>query len=164
VRAGIIGILGVLFLSGCAATSTTLSPDLKAMQSRIEDLERQVAQKDQAIEELKYEVKELTYQVEGLDTGAVIEPDLSGASTTKTIKRKTAKTTASKKKGTLRVNVSVKTLQKALGNAGYYKGAIDGKIGRKTQKAIKAFQKDHRLKADGIVGKKTWAELKNYLD
>jgi hypothetical protein len=35
----------------------------------------------------------------------------------------------------------------------------DGKFGRKTEDAVKAFQTDHRLKADGIVGKDTWAVL-----
>lgn len=38
---------------------------------------------------------------------------------------------------------------------GYYTGAIDGKKGAKTTASIKAFQKGHGLKADGIYGKKT---------
>ena len=35
----------------------------------------------------------------------------------------------------------------------------DGKFGRTTEEAVKAFQTDHRLKADGIVGPATWAAL-----
>lgn len=35
----------------------------------------------------------------------------------------------------------------------------DGKFGAKTENAVKAFQKDHGLTADGIVGPKTWEAL-----
>lgn len=35
----------------------------------------------------------------------------------------------------------------------------DGKFGAKTETAVKAFQKDHGLTADGIVGPKTWEAL-----
>src|SRR3989338_7119292 len=39
-------------------------------------------------------------------------------------------------------------IQTALANAGYYSGAIDGKIGPMTQQAIKEFQAAHSLTAD----------------
>ncbi|MCM8794528.1 MAG: peptidoglycan-binding protein [Candidatus Omnitrophica bacterium] len=54
-------------------------------------------------------------------------------------------------------------IQTALRRAGYYDGPIDGKVGRKTTKAIKEFQRAHGLKADGKVGPKTWAALSQYL-
>ena len=54
-------------------------------------------------------------------------------------------------------------IQRALKKAGYYTGAIDGKAGPKTKKAIEDFQKAKGLKADGKVGPKTWAELEKYL-
>ena len=57
-----------------------------------------------------------------------------------------------------------KRIQKALNNAGYYEGKIDGKIGKMSRKAIKEFQADKGLKADGVVGSKTWAKLGTYLD
>lgn len=56
-----------------------------------------------------------------------------------------------------------KDIQKALKAAGFYTGAIDGKIGPRTKKAITDFQKAKGLKADGKVGPKTWAELEKYL-
>ena len=56
-----------------------------------------------------------------------------------------------------------KDIQKALKNAGFYTGAIDGKIGPKTKNAIVEFQKAKGLKADGKVGPKTWAALEKYL-
>jgi len=56
-----------------------------------------------------------------------------------------------------------KDIQKALKNAGFYSGSIDGKLGPKTKKAIEEFQLSKGLKADGKVGPKTWAELEKYL-
>ena len=50
-----------------------------------------------------------------------------------------------------------------LKRAGFYQGALDGKIGPKTKEAIKAFQKANQLEADGIVGRGTWAKLKKNL-
>ena len=55
-------------------------------------------------------------------------------------------------------------IQKALTEAGFYKGKIDGKIGPQTKKAIKAFQREKGLKPDGVVDSRTWAELNIYLE
>jgi peptidoglycan hydrolase-like protein with peptidoglycan-binding domain len=54
-------------------------------------------------------------------------------------------------------------IQTALKNAGYYNGAVDGKIGPKTRAAIEAFQQDMGLKADGVAGKQTKEKLHKYL-
>ncbi|MFH1189871.1 MAG: peptidoglycan-binding domain-containing protein [Candidatus Omnitrophota bacterium] len=56
-----------------------------------------------------------------------------------------------------------KDIQKALKAAGFYTGAIDGKIGPRTKKAIIDFQKANGLKADGKVGPKTLAALDKYM-
>lgn len=60
--------------------------------------------------------------------------------------------------------ITTKNIQKALYNAGFYKGKIDGVMGEKTKEAIKEFQKANGLKVDGVVGKKTWERLSKYLD
>ena len=54
-------------------------------------------------------------------------------------------------------------IQKALKGAGYYQGSVDGKIGPETRNSVKAFQRDHGLKVDGVVGQGTWGKLKAYL-
>ena len=54
-------------------------------------------------------------------------------------------------------------IQTALKNAGLYQGAIDGKIGPASKRAIEAFQTAHGLKADGKVGPRTWAALDPYV-
>lgn len=57
--------------------------------------------------------------------------------------------------------VYVKECQNDLISLGYDVGktGADGKFGRNTEKAVKAFQKDHSLKVDGIVGQLTWDAL-----
>jgi len=55
-------------------------------------------------------------------------------------------------------------IQKALKKAGYYNGAVDGKVGPGTRDAIASFQKDNGLTADGVCGRGTWAKLKSYLE
>ena len=57
-----------------------------------------------------------------------------------------------------------KQIQIALQKSGFYKGKIDGKIGPQTRQAIREFQKAKGLKVDGVVGQKTWNELKKYLE
>ena len=69
------------------------------------------------------------------------------------------------------VNVSYKTLrkndqgedvvmlQKALVELGYLSGAQDGIYGTGTQTAVKNFQKDYELDADGIAGRMTLEKL-----
>jgi peptidoglycan hydrolase-like protein with peptidoglycan-binding domain len=54
-------------------------------------------------------------------------------------------------------------IQKALKGAGYYKGALDGKIGATTKDALKSFQQDNGLSPDGVCGRRTWDKLKVYL-
>ena len=41
------------------------------------------------------------------------------------------------------------------------KYGADGKFGKQTEAAVKAFQKDNGLTADGVIGKKTWDALMN---
>ena len=55
-------------------------------------------------------------------------------------------------------------IQRALTKAGFNLGSIDGKMGPKTKKAIQAFQREHNLTVDGIVGAKTWEKLKTYIN
>ncbi len=49
----------------------------------------------------------------------------------------------------------VKTLQQSLITLGYLSGKADGVFGSQTKNAVKAFQRNNRLTADGVAGKKT---------
>ncbi|MFQ5604437.1 MAG: peptidoglycan-binding protein [bacterium] len=52
----------------------------------------------------------------------------------------------------------VKRLQKALQKAGF-DVAADGLFGQGTQNAVRSFQSQHSLEADGVVGSQTWQAL-----
>jgi len=57
-------------------------------------------------------------------------------------------------------NTNVERLQSALQQAGYYQDkTVDGDFGRGTVRAVQAFQRDHDLTDDGVVGQKTWDAL-----
>jgi peptidoglycan hydrolase-like protein with peptidoglycan-binding domain len=57
-----------------------------------------------------------------------------------------------------------KEIQIALKNAGFYSGAVDGKLGPMSKKAIEEFQKSNGLEADGKVGPRTWVALSKHLN
>jgi peptidoglycan hydrolase-like protein with peptidoglycan-binding domain len=57
--------------------------------------------------------------------------------------------------------VAVRGLQRMLLGRGYDVEEIDGRFGPKTETAVKAYQGDHELDVDGIVGPKTWDSLRD---
>lgn len=57
----------------------------------------------------------------------------------------------------------VRTLQTMLNLLGYNCGEVDGVYGRKTEAAVKAFQKTEKITVDGICGEETWKTL-NVMD
>ena len=54
---------------------------------------------------------------------------------------------------------AVIALQQVLNGLGYYDGSVNGVYDKATMTAVKAFQKKHSLKADGLAGKATQAIL-----
>ena len=140
-----------VFLTGCATTQSSRYDNRLA--GRIARIEEKTDEQNQEIMALKYEIEDISKQLANLKH--------QGRSHTPIQPQKSVK---EKHNRIIRVSVSPQRVQKALKNAGYYDGAIDGKIGKNSQKAIQEFQKDHDLKIDGLVGKKTWFEMKKYLN
>ena len=54
---------------------------------------------------------------------------------------------------------AVRTIQTKLKRWGYYSGTVDGVYGAKTVEAVKYFQRQNGLTADGICGCRTWKKL-----
>ncbi len=136
-------IAGVLvFAAGCATTHQGQSA--ADLQLRVNELENQVAAKDAEIKDLRYTMKDMAYDLDR----------------TKAQRSGVKSTVYTKNDDILRVNVAPEKVQQSLKSAGFYRGNVDGKLGNATKAAIVKFQKANGLKADGIVGEKTWSVLK----
>ena len=132
----LLAVLVLMNLAGCATTKKTSAKNqVQELQGQISDLETQLKQRDEEIQGLEKDLASV---------------DSAGAGETKA-----AATGAGK--------ASPKQIQTALKNAGFYEGSIDGKIGKNSKKAVKAFQEANGLNPDGVVGNKTWSKLKAYL-
>lgn len=58
------------------------------------------------------------------------------------------------------VNVSVVVqVQRRLASAGYYSGPIDGVVGSRTRRAIRAYERSHGLPADGVIHRRLLATM-----
>jgi len=131
----LVGVLAVS-LSGCVTMTSRKETD--GLRNQISDLEYQIRAKDQEIDILRDDLARVAQEKDEL---------FNRASRATEIKSRP----------------SVKDIQTALLNAGYDPGAIDGKKGKATKQAIKAFQAANGLPADGVAGKKTWELLKGHL-
>lgn len=54
---------------------------------------------------------------------------------------------------------AVEAIQELLSIDLYYRGAVDGHFGPRTLKAVKRFQTDFSIPADGVVNARTWQAL-----
>lgn len=124
-------------LSGCATTRKQNDLEIQGLRNQISALENQLSAKDEEINNLRQ------------STIAKEER------TVQTKKRKVIAEVKSRPK--------VKQIQIALRNAGYEPGSVDGKMGKQTRDAIKAFQRANNLSVDGKVGKDTWLLLRENL-
>jgi len=137
-------MLGLSSLAGCATTGQG-GQSAADLQLRVSDLESQVEAKDNEIKDLKFTMKDMAYDLDRNKS--------KGSSAN-------IGAYATKNSEILRVNVAPEKVQQALKAAGYYNGNVDGKLGTGTKAAIKKFQKDQGLNADGVIGEKTWKALK----
>jgi len=154
------------FLGGCSTAQKPSS--VGQLQIKMTKLERKLNENNQKVVRLQDKVDELTTLLEQYDSeNDYLQDDFNEPviNPPKEAEKKSKKTKTKSSKGkVIRVSAKPKQIQLALKNAGYYAYSVDGKIGKRSVEAIKQFQKDHDLKADGIVGSKTWYELKYYLE
>jgi peptidoglycan hydrolase-like protein with peptidoglycan-binding domain len=109
-------------------------------------------------------VKSLDKRVSSVeDRQTVLEDRLAGDEATGYTTNIEPKRTSSAAPSQAKVTLSKKEIQTALKNAGYYYGAIDGKLGKQSMRAIKEFQEENGLKVDGVVGAQTTKKLLPHL-
>ncbi len=147
----------VIAFSGCATTH--MKTQNEQMESRVTELEKNLQAKNTEIVDLQYQVKDLSSKIDALKPA---EPEQVSQNSTAQA-GPVATPEVSDNSQIIRVKASPEKIQRALKSAGVYTGLVDGKIGPGTKAAIIEFQKSHGLKADGVLGKKTWEELKTYL-
>ena len=126
-------------LMGCASFGRQKDLQIQGLRNQISVLEAQIQGKDQEIIGLREALIQTT-EAKGSKAGG---------------KKKVVAEVKSRP--------NVRQIQVALQNAGYHPGIIDGRMGRQTKEAIRAFQRANNLSVDGKAGKQTWALLKEYL-
>jgi len=124
----------VFSLSGCVTMRRNSELEIQGLRNQVSVLESQLRAKDEEMNSLKESLL------------------------------KSSENASENKVSEAKERPNNKQIQLALVNAGYYQGSIDGKLGKKTILALKAFQKANNLSADGKIGKKTWLALKEYLE
>ena len=140
-----LAICASLTVSGCSSAQKKLSEDVKGIKTKVDTLETRV----EGVETKQAETDRLAME----QAQKAEEMKASSGRSNVEIKHRHS----SKDKDRTR------EIQACLKNAGFYKGNIDGVKGKSTKKAIKKFQKANGLKADGVVGAKTWELLSKYL-
>ena len=127
-------------LGGCATTQGKQTSVDPSMAGQLQTLQNEIQVKDQQIQDLQSQ----------LDQAKQPQGTVS------------ANFNSSSKSDAIRVRgVSAQDVQNALVHVGLDPGPVDGKIGKKTKEAIREFQRRNNLKADGVVGERTWSYLKS---
>lgn len=139
--------VALILLSGCASGGKKLS----RLQSQVGLLDERVTQLERTSLG-----QTASWSDSSMDVGSGFESSLPSAP--RAAKKAPAGTTAKSGK------YATRDIQQALKNAGFYEGAVDGKVGPQTRAATKEFQRVHGLKDDGVVGRQTWAKLSGYTD
>lgn len=137
-----------LSLPGCSSAQKKLSEEVKGIKTKVDTLETRV----EGVETKQSEVERIA--MEQAQKVEEMKAQSARSSSKSNVKIKHRKSTKDKAR--------VKEIQECLKNAGFYKGEIDGVKGRKTRSAIRKFQAENGLVADGVVGKRTWEALSRY--
>lgn len=134
-------VIFVMGLSGCATARKQRELEIQGLKNQISVLEAQLQSRDEEISSLR---DTISSQQEKEAQEIALAP-----------KKKIIAEAKSRPK--------TRQVQAALKNAGFYNGEIDGKKGRQTREAIRAFQRANSLSVTGKVNRRTWSLLKPYL-
>jgi peptidoglycan hydrolase-like protein with peptidoglycan-binding domain len=139
-----LALIFMVSLSGCATARKQQDLGTQGLRNQISVLESQIQSKDEEINSLKESLAKATQEKE---TPRVLAKRVS--------KKKVI--------GEIKSRPKAKQVQIALKNAGYEPGSIDGRMGKQTREAIKAFQRANNLSVTGKADRQTWNLLREYL-
>ena len=167
-----------LLFSACVNMNKNVKQDMNVLQAKVDNLEKSVVQLSRNDDELRTIIageqkrgeylqqqvaqmaNRLQGEIAGLQTRVGTPPARSAAkSAAAAVVDKSGNKVIS---GKMKSQPSVRDVQLALRNAGFYDGTIDDKPGPQTRQAIKAFQHSEGLRDDGVVGQQTWDKLRKY--
>ena len=118
--------------------------------------------RDEEVKGIKTKVDTLESKVEGIESKQSETERALAAKESEAQSQTSAQTVVESTGSKATCKASVKEIQEALKNAGFYSGKIDGVKGKQTRKAVKGFQRANGLTPDGKVGSKTWDLLSRY--
>jgi outer membrane murein-binding lipoprotein Lpp len=145
-------LLGTLVLTSGCTTKKRHQRDIATLQTQIGALQSEVARLDQSVKDSEMALKsaqERGGSQAGVGAGSVLGQFTGGGPIYRTPSGFELPATA---------------IQRALKNAGYYQGPLDGKVGSGTKDALRNFQRDNGLTTDGVCGRQTWARLKGFIE
>lgn len=139
--------LGTLMLTTGCTTKKRYERDMTALQGQISSLQSEVARLDQSLKDTETALKTVQDRGTTAGTGTAFGSLAESGPVYRTPSGFELPTLA---------------IQKALKNAGYYQGDMDGKVGTRTKEAIRNFQRDQGITPDGVCGRQTWSRLKSF--
>jgi len=142
----IVLMAAVVFISGCETVPKKFREEVSGIKSKVDTLESRVEGVETKQSDVERMANEQAQRLEDM----------------KAEKQNSVKTNITIKNRSTQSRTHMKEIQTCLKNAGFYNGKTDGVKGRGTKKAIKSFQKANGLRADGVVGAKTWELLSKY--
>jgi murein L,D-transpeptidase YcbB/YkuD len=151
----VLGLFILFLFGGCATT-----PIGQGSISSSSILEVQIKNKDAQIANLSTALEDERRQKQLL-LETIAERDEEIKQLTSVLQKK--KRTIADSSKSREYYFFVIAIQVALRNAGFQPGLIDGRVGERTQAALKNFQSANGLPADGRIDKQTWELLRNYL-
>jgi murein L,D-transpeptidase YcbB/YkuD len=141
----VTAVIVLCVISGCGTVPKQFKAEVSDIKSRVDTLETRVEGVEAKTSDVERMSSEQARAIEDMKSrGAVTNVGIKYRSGGKSKER-------------------TKDIQTCLKNAGFYSGKIDGIKGRQTRKAITEFQSANGLKADGVVGPKTWDALSRYM-
>ena len=139
-------LLGTLVMTTGCASKKRHERDITNLQGQISSLQSDVSRLDQSLKDTETALKSTQGGSWSAGSGSPLGQFTEGA---------LYRTPSG-------FELPAAAIQRALKNAGYYQGTLDGKIGSGTKQALRNFQKDNGLHPDGVCGRQTWTRLKSF--
>lgn len=142
------------------------SGDKAGAEKRMNALAKAVEERQAVLKDVRLEKKLEALSVERDDmSAAALAPETSNAYLKRSKQRLYQAKQGNRALSVLQTGDSgyaVEQLQEALAKAGYYQGPVDGQYSASLEEAVKAYQQDQNLGADGVAGPATMKELGLY--